>query len=213
MKTRRMLFRTAIVASIALVQMPVRSQGLLRNQLAGLVERTVSGVRFWTPSEFVVERVTPAERTDSDVAMTFDAQGRLAVSKENDFPRLLLDRDGDGVFETESILSENVANCQGLWFDGPAMYGACAIAGSSAPRAPGSQTVPGAGIFRMVDTTGDARADTFETLDTWPADPGRRLAAAVHRRETTAAGQDRNPWRRATGATTLQLGLGRISSE
>src|SRR5262245_35497673 len=128
MTKRRVLFQIAIVASLAVIQMPVRSQGLLRNQLAGLVERTVSGVRFWTPPEFVIERVTPAERTDSYVAMTFDAQGRLAVSKENDFPRLLLDRDGDGLLEAESILSEDVSNCQGLWFDGAALYGACAMA-------------------------------------------------------------------------------------
>jgi putative heme-binding domain-containing protein len=164
MKTRRMLFRMTIVALLATLQMPVRSQGLLQNQLAGLVERTVSGVRFWTPPDFVIERVTPADRPDSYVAMTFDAQGRLAVSKENDFPRLLLDRDGDGVFEAESIVSEDVRNCQGLWFDGPVLYGTCAMADPAAPRAPGSQTVPAAGIFRMADTNGDDRADTFETL-------------------------------------------------
>ena len=33
--------------------------------------------------------------------MTFDSRGRLAVSKEADFPRLLLDNDGDGVLESE----------------------------------------------------------------------------------------------------------------
>jgi putative heme-binding domain-containing protein len=164
MTIRRVLFRMTIVALLATVQMPIRSQGLLRNQLAGLVERTVAGVRFWTPPDFVIERVTPAGKTDSYVAMTFDAQGRLAVSKENDFPRLLLDRDGDGVFEAESILSQDVSNCQGLWFDGPVLYGACALAGPAAPRAPGSQTVPAAGIFRMADTNGDSHADTLETL-------------------------------------------------
>src|SRR5512145_1307992 len=104
MEARRVSFRLVVVALLVAFQMPVGSQGLLRNQLTGLVERTVSGVRFWTPPDFVIERVTPAERTDSYVAITFDARGRLAVSKENDFPRLLLDRDGDGVFEAESIV-------------------------------------------------------------------------------------------------------------
>jgi putative heme-binding domain-containing protein len=163
MEARRLVFRIAMVALFVLAQLPTGSQGLLQNQLSGLVERTVAGVRFWTPPNFTIERVTP-ERTDSYVAMTFDGQGRLVVSKENDFPRLLLDRDGDGVFEAESIVSDKVRNCQGLWFDGPALHGACAMADAAAPRAPGSQTVPAAGIFRMVDTNGDDRTDTFETL-------------------------------------------------
>jgi putative heme-binding domain-containing protein len=184
MDARRVLFRIAILTLLATVQMPGRSQGLLQNQLAGLVERTVSGVRFWVPPDFAIERVTPADRTDSYVALTFDARGRLAVSKENDFPRLLLDRDGDGTFEAESILSEDVSNCQGLWFDGPALYGTCAMADPAAPRAPGSQTAPAAGIFRMVDANGDDRADSFETLTM----AGRMQEHGPHAIRRTAAG-------------------------
>jgi putative heme-binding domain-containing protein len=184
METRRVLFRMATVGLLATVQMPIRSQGLLQNQLAGLVERTVSGVRFWTPPDFVIERVTPADRTDSYVALTFDARGRLAVSKENDFPRLLLDRDGDGVFDAERIVTEDVRNCQGLWFDGPVLYGTCAMADPAAPRAPGSQTVPAAGVFRMADADGDDRADTFETLTI----AGRMQEHGPHAIRRTAAG-------------------------
>lgn len=183
MEARR-VFRLVVVALLVAVQMPDGSQGLLRNQLTGLEERTVSGVRFWTPPDFVIERVTPAERTDSYVAMTFDARGRLAVSKENDFPRLLLDRDGDGIFEAESIVSEGVRNCQGLWFDGPVLHGACEMAGPSAPRAPGSQTVAAAGIFRMADTDGDDRVDTFETLGM----SGRMQEHGPHAIRRTASG-------------------------
>ena len=184
MEARRALFGMAIVALLAAVQTSMRSQGLLQNHLSGLVERTVSGVPFWTPPDFVIERVTPADRTDSYVALTFDAKGRLAVSKENDFPRLLLDRDGDGVFEAESILSEDVRNCQGLWFDGPVLHGTCAMADPAAPRAPGSQTVPSAGIFRMADTNGDDRADTFETLTL----AGRMQEHGPHAIRRTASG-------------------------
>jgi hypothetical protein len=184
MNARRASFGMVIAALVAAIQLSVGSQGLLQNQLSGLVERTVSDVRFWTPPDFVIEQVTPAGRTDSYVALTFDAKGRLAVSKENDFPRLLLDRDGDGVLEAESILSEHVRNCQGLWFDGPVLHGTCEMADPAAPRAPGSQTVPAAGIFRMADTNGDDRADTFDTLTL----AGRMQEHGPHAIRRTASG-------------------------
>jgi putative heme-binding domain-containing protein len=163
MKTRRACFQAALAALLAVSQLPGTSQGLSQNQLKGLVERTIGDVRFWTPPDFVIERVTPATRTDSYVAMTFDSRGRLAVSKEADFPRLLLDKDGDGVLESERVVSEHVRDCQGLWFDGPALHGACAMADPNAPRVRGGNAAP-AGIFRMEDTDGDDVADTFETL-------------------------------------------------
>ena len=81
--------------------------------------------RFTTLPNFAVERVVPAGKTDSYVTMTFDSQGRLVVSKELDHPRRLVDADGDGVFEGEVVVSTRVKNCQGLWYDGPTLYGAC----------------------------------------------------------------------------------------
>ena len=44
MKTRRALFQAALVALIAVPQLPGTSQGLTQNQLKGLVERTVDDV-------------------------------------------------------------------------------------------------------------------------------------------------------------------------
>ena len=79
--------------------------------------------RFTTLPNFAVERVVPAGKTDSYVTMTFDSQGRLVVSKEQDHPRRLVDADGDGVFEGEVVVSTRVKNCQGLWYDGPTLYG------------------------------------------------------------------------------------------
>ena len=51
--------RIAVLAVILamLAQADGRSQGLLRNQLTGLVEQTVAGVRFSTQPGFVIERV------------------------------------------------------------------------------------------------------------------------------------------------------------
>ncbi len=168
MVKRRVLAVLVAMAAVSTAETPGRSQGLSQNQFEGLVERTVANVKFGTLPDFTIERVNPTDRTDSYVVLTFDSRGRLVVSKENDFPRLLLDADGDGILETEKVISEQVRNCQGLWFDGPVLYGACAMANPPAPATPptgrGRGPAAPAGIFRMEDTNGDDLADTFETL-------------------------------------------------
>lgn len=172
MVKRRVLAVVVAAVLVSVAQTPGRSQGLSQNQFENLVERTVAGVRFGTLPDFVIERVNPTDRTDSYVVVTFDSLGRLVVSKENDFPRLLLDANGDGILESEKVISEQVRNCQGLWFDGRTLYGACAMANPPAPQAAppapgggrGRGSAPPAGVFRMDDTNGDDVADTFDTL-------------------------------------------------
>ena len=107
--------------------------------------------RFTTLPNFAVERVVPAGKTDSYVTMTFDSQGRLVVSKELDHPRRLVDADGDGVFEGEVVVSTRVKNCQGLWYDGPTLYGACN------PAVPEGQPAPAekSGLYQMPDADAD----------------------------------------------------------
>lgn len=85
---------------------------------------TIDGMHLSTLPGFVVERVNPT-RIDSYVAMTFDAAGRPLVAKEFDYLRWLVDEDGDGHYESERVLTEAVHSCQGLWFDGPALYATC----------------------------------------------------------------------------------------
>ena len=161
---------------------------------AELVTNTVAGVKFGTLPGFVLERVNPADKSDSYVALTFDSAGRLVVSKEQDHPRILVDSNKDGIFDAEQIITDEVSNCQGLWFDGPTMYGACsdpnaapiaapqrpsdapippgpgrgrspkAGGGPHSPPAAGGRGVQPAGIFRAQDTSGDGIADTFETV-------------------------------------------------
>jgi len=122
-----------------------------------------SGPRFTTLPGFSIERVVPPGKLDSYIVLTFDSLGRLVVSKENDHPRLLLDADGDGVFEAEKIVSDKVRNCQGLWFDGRTLYGACAPV--EPPPPPGGPPNPAkSGLYRMEDTNGDDVADTVEQL-------------------------------------------------
>src|SRR5262245_43183231 len=98
------------------------SRGQAPNQ-ANLVTQTVAGVKFSTLPGFTIERVNPPDKTDSYVVITFDSLGRLVVSKENDHPRILLDNDKDGIYESEKIITDKVRNCQGLWFDGRTLYG------------------------------------------------------------------------------------------
>ena len=58
--------------------------------------------------------------------MTFNAEGRPLVAKEFDFSlRWLIDEDRDGRYESERILTQQVHSCQGIWFDGPALYATC----------------------------------------------------------------------------------------
>jgi putative heme-binding domain-containing protein len=162
------------VAVAALV--PAVPIGQAPNQ-AQMVTQTVAGVKFSTLPNFTIERVNPAAKTDSYVALTFDSEGRLVVSKELDHPRLLLDNDKDGIYESEKVLTDKVRNCQGLWFDGRALYGSCVDVqkAQEAPAAAPAQPAQGggrggpnpnrpAGIFKMEDTNADDVADTFETL-------------------------------------------------
>src|SRR5262245_47315119 len=87
--------------------------------------QTVAGREFSTLPNFVVERVNPPTKTDSYVVLTFDSSGGPVVAKEFDSPRRLIDKDRDGIYESEQVLSEKVTNCQGLWVDGSIVYGSC----------------------------------------------------------------------------------------
>jgi putative heme-binding domain-containing protein len=114
-------------------------------------EPILEGV-FDVPPGFVVEEAADPAAVGSLVQLTFNAKGAPVVSKERDHPTLLLDNDGDGVFETQKIVSDQVKNCQGLWYDGPTLY--CV----------GDNLDGKAGLHALTDTTGDDVADQMETL-------------------------------------------------
>lgn len=108
---------------------------------------------FRVPPGFVVEPVADGDRVGSLIQVTFDAAGRPVVSKERGHPVRMLDRDGDGFFEAEQVVSDQVENCQGLWFDGATLYGNC--------------TNPEDGeayLFRLPDADGDGVADGREIV-------------------------------------------------
>ena len=108
---------------------------------------------YQVPQGFVVEAVADAEQVGSLIQVTFDAQGRPVVAKERSHPVRMLDNDGDGFFESEQIISDQVENCQGLFFDGSTLYANC--------------TNPDDGeacLFRLPDHDGDGVADAREIL-------------------------------------------------
>src|SRR5688500_17873168 len=168
MRHRRVALAIAGMAVAGVSLLPARPAGQAPNQ-AQMVTQTVAGVKFSTLPGFVIERMNPPDKSDSYVALTFDSQGRLVVSKEQDHPRLLLDNDKDGIYESEKVLTDKVRNCQGLWFDGRSMYGSCvhvqmAEEASVAAKQPAGRGNRPAGVFRMDDTNGDDVAETLETL-------------------------------------------------
>ncbi|MSO51712.1 MAG: c-type cytochrome [Acidobacteria bacterium] len=131
---------------------------------------------------FKIERVTPADRTESLIVVTFDALGRPVVSQSvsgnGAEPRILLDNDGDGIFETEKIVSDKLNTCHGLFYASrTTLYANCravmpgdpppAPAGrGGAPPAAGNQASdPGiAGFYKLEDINGDDVMDTIERI-------------------------------------------------
>jgi putative heme-binding domain-containing protein len=167
--------RSIGAALVGLVVWSALPSGQAPNQ-ASLVTQTVAGVQFSTLPGFSIERVNPPAKADSYVVVTFDSQGRLVVSKELDHPRILLDNDKDGVYESEKIISDKVRNCQGLWFDGPVMYGSCVLVEAAAELAAKAPAQPGgrggnqgggnrpAAIVKLTDTNNDDVSDVMEVL-------------------------------------------------
>src|SRR5712692_4995779 len=78
--------------------------------------------RFRVPEGFAVEVAAPPEKTGSLIALTFDSLGRPVVSKERGSPTILMDKDGDGLFETQKVFTDKVTYAQGMWFDGRTLY-------------------------------------------------------------------------------------------
>jgi putative heme-binding domain-containing protein len=141
---------------------------------------------------FKIERVTPEDKTESLIVVTFDSLGRPVVSQSasgnGSSPRLLLDNNNDGIFESEKIVSDKLNTCHGLFFDGRTLYANCrgvvpgdpepeapppgappagAPPGAQAPGGRGGNQQPGVGIpglYKLQDTNADDVMDTIERI-------------------------------------------------
>ena len=108
---------------------------------------------YQVPLGFAVESAADPDQLGSLIQVTFDADGHPVVSKERGHPVRLLDRDADGIFESEQVVSDQVENCQGIWFEQSTLYANC--------------TNPEDGeayLFRLPDADGDGVADSRELI-------------------------------------------------
>jgi putative heme-binding domain-containing protein len=133
---------------------------------------------------FKIERVTPVDKTESLIVVTFDSLGRPVVSQSSSgngsSPRLLLDANGDGIFEGEKIVSDKLNTCHGLFYAGRTLYANCrgVVAGdpppdaapAGPPQGPGGgrgnqgPTIGIPGFYKLEDTNGDDVMDTIERI-------------------------------------------------
>ena len=147
---------------------------------------------------FRIERVTPPEKNESYIVVTFDAKGRPVVSQSSSgngsSPRVLLDENGDGIYEGEKIVSDKLNTCHGLFYASPTtLYANCRgelpgdpppappggrgqQAGAGAPGAPANPVGRGGfanqgpvsgipGFYKLEDTNGDDVMDTIERIN------------------------------------------------
>ncbi len=140
---------------------------------------------------FKIERVTPADKTESYIVITFDSLSRPVVSQSSSgsgsAPRLLLDADGDGLFESEKIIAPQLNTCHGLFLEGRTLYANCraVMPGDPPPPvvAPGAEPQRGggrgnqdpaagiAGFYKLEDTNADDVMDTIERIQRYTS-PG-----------------------------------------
>jgi putative heme-binding domain-containing protein len=125
--------------------------------------------RFTVPEEFVVEQAVATPETDGNfslVNMTFDARGRLLVSREGGPVLLCTDPDEKGVCQTVRPYCKQVTNCQGMcWVDD-----ALLLIGD------GPQ---GTGLYRCRDTKKADEIDTVELLHRFEGGMGEHGPHAV----------------------------------
>ena len=124
---------------------------------------------------FKIERVTPADKTESYIVVTFDPQGRPVVSQSSSgngsSPRVLLDANHDGIFEGEKIVASQLNTCHGLFYAEPNdVYANCR------GEVPGDPPLPPAAQF-------GGRGQQPR--------PARRQAPEDSRRPAAAAGRTR----------------------
>src|SRR5690606_36604613 len=103
--------------------------------------------RFRTPEGFVVEEVAPNELIGSAVNFAFDPLGRPAISKEGEGIFILLDEDGDGIFESETLFNGDINTTHGMHFLG---------VGDLLVNANGPE---GTALYRLQDTDQDGVAE------------------------------------------------------
>ncbi len=109
--------------------------------------------RFHVPDGFSVESLAPANVTGSAVSFTFDPNGVPCVGIEGGPIVRLQDEDGDGIYDGRSVITPQMNNCQGMYFDIDPDGSVTLWAVGNGPK--------GTGIYRLADSDNDG---AFETI-------------------------------------------------
>src|SRR5262245_56991722 len=124
-KLRLAVVGTLAMLGIAVVSAVPQAQQAPPRAAAASAERAQDqpfppGSPFALLPGFKIERVTLPTRTESYIVVTFDPLGRPVVSQSSSgngvSPRVLIDNDKDGIFETEKIVAEQLNTCHGLFY-------------------------------------------------------------------------------------------------
>ncbi len=110
------------------------------------------GERFRLPDGFSVEEVASDALIGSVINMTFDHLGRPVLGAQDDGVRILLDEDGDGIYDAQKSFSEQVKRIMALHYLAP---GDLLVQGNGAE---------GPGLYRLTDENGDDEADQVKLL-------------------------------------------------
>src|SRR5688500_11958325 len=120
MTKRNLVAAAVLIATTVTVPVAMRQAAQAPSPQRAQDQPFPPGSPFALLPGFKIERVTPVAKVDSLIVVTFDALGRPVVSQSvsgnGDAPRLLLDNDGDGVFESEKIVSDKLNTCHGLFY-------------------------------------------------------------------------------------------------
>jgi putative heme-binding domain-containing protein len=125
--------------------------------------------RFVVPEDFIVEQavaIPESDRNFSLVNMTFDARGRLLVSREGGPVLLCTDPDAKQVCQTVRPYCKQVTNCQGMCWVDDALF----LVGN------GPQ---GTGLYRCRDTKKADEIDKVELLHRFDGGMGEHGPHAV----------------------------------
>src|SRR5688500_2741061 len=120
MTKRNLVAAAVLIATTVTVPVAMRQAAQAPSPQRAQDQPFPPGSPFALLPGFKIERVTPVAKVDSLIVVTFDARGRpvgsQSMSGNGDAPRLLLDNDGDGVFESEKIVSDKLNTCHGLFY-------------------------------------------------------------------------------------------------
>ncbi len=145
-------FKDLVIKEIGKKKTAIKDGELMPDFEAREAKMAFLGEQFRLPDGFSVEEVASDALIGSVINMTFDHLGRPVMGAQDDGVRILLDEDGDGVYDAQKSFSEQVTRIMGLHFLAP---GDLLVQGNGAE---------GPGLYRLTDENGDDEADQVKLI-------------------------------------------------